>query len=164
MRRWRLTYWFSRSKYSNSLRRPRSYHHGGAEPDRADEGRRRAQSFLLLVCYFANLAVAEVAHQSTCTPSPSAALAWLHCTPPLFAEATTARATPRLYIASARRLRKVALESYRGGVLVSASPSKTDWRNGSASDSSPEGYVFESRIGHALPCRIRGRVGLRRWI
>merc|ERR1719310_1752400 len=23
----------------------------------------------------------------------------------------------------------------------------TDWRNGSASDSSPEGYVFESRIG-----------------
>ena len=24
----------------------------------------------------------------------------------------------------------------------------TDWRNGSASDSSPEGYVFESRIGH----------------
>ena len=25
----------------------------------------------------------------------------------------------------------------------------TDWRNGSASDSSPEGYVFESRIGHA---------------
>ena len=35
---------------------------------------------------------------------------------------------------------------YRGGVLV-ASPS-TDWRNGSASDSSPEGYAFESRIGH----------------
>ena len=34
---------------------------------------------------------------------------------------------------------------YRGGVLV-ASPS-TDWRNGSASDSSPEGYAFESRIG-----------------
>ena len=28
------------------------------------------------------------------------------------------------------------------------SPSKTDWRNGSASDSSPEGYAFESRIGH----------------
>ena len=25
----------------------------------------------------------------------------------------------------------------------------TDWRNGSASDSSPEGYVFESRIGHS---------------
>ena len=25
---------------------------------------------------------------------------------------------------------------------------ETDWRNGSASDSSPEGYVFESRIGH----------------
>ena len=24
----------------------------------------------------------------------------------------------------------------------------TDWRNGSASDSSPEGYAFESRIGH----------------
>ncbi len=23
----------------------------------------------------------------------------------------------------------------------------TDWRNGSASDSSPEGYAFESRIG-----------------
>ena len=27
----------------------------------------------------------------------------------------------------------------------------TDWRNGSASDSSPEGYVFESRIGQASP-------------
>ena len=26
--------------------------------------------------------------------------------------------------------------------------SSTDWRNGSASDSSPEGYAFESRIGH----------------
>ena len=46
---------------------------------------------------------------------------------------------------SARRLRKVALETYRGGVLVVPS---TDWRNGSASDSSPEGYAFESRIGH----------------
>ena len=28
----------------------------------------------------------------------------------------------------------------------------TDWRNGSASDSSPEGYAFESRIGHSLSC------------
>ena len=36
---------------------------------------------------------------------------------------------------------------YRGGVLVLWVPS-TDWRNGSASDSSPEGYAFESRIGH----------------
>ena len=27
-------------------------------------------------------------------------------------------------------------------------PPSTDWRNGSASDSSPEGYAFESRIGH----------------
>ena len=35
---------------------------------------------------------------------------------------------------------------YRGGV-PSLVPS-TDWRNGSASDSSPEGYAFESRIGH----------------
>ena len=26
----------------------------------------------------------------------------------------------------------------------------TDWRNGSASDSSPEGYAFESRIGQAV--------------
>ena len=26
----------------------------------------------------------------------------------------------------------------------------TDWRNGSASDSSPEGYAFESRIGHLM--------------
>ena len=36
---------------------------------------------------------------------------------------------------------------YRGGV-PSLVPS-TDWRNGSASDSSPEGYAFESRIGHS---------------
>ena len=36
--------------------------------------------------------------------------------------------------------------TYRDRVLLSSS--KTDWRNGSASDSSPEGYVFESRIGH----------------
>ena len=28
--------------------------------------------------------------------------------------------------------------------------SSTDWRNGSASDSSPEGYAFESRIGHLM--------------
>ena len=35
---------------------------------------------------------------------------------------------------------------YRGGVRTIL-PS-TDWRNGSASDSSPEGYAFESRIGH----------------
>ena len=27
-------------------------------------------------------------------------------------------------------------------------PPSTDWRDGSASDSSPEGYAFESRIGH----------------
>ena len=32
---------------------------------------------------------------------------------------------------------------------IMAAPSSTDWRNGSASDSSPEGYVFESRIGHS---------------
>ena len=31
---------------------------------------------------------------------------------------------------------------------IMAAPPSTDWRNGSASDSSPEGYVFESRIGH----------------
>ena len=35
---------------------------------------------------------------------------------------------------------------YRG--RVPGSSSSTDWRNGSASDSSPEGYAFESRIGH----------------
>ena len=29
-------------------------------------------------------------------------------------------------------------------------PPSTDWRDGSASDSSPEGYAFESRIGHHL--------------
>ena len=29
----------------------------------------------------------------------------------------------------------------------------TDWRNGSASDSSPEGYAFESRIGHWIVVR-----------
>ena len=32
---------------------------------------------------------------------------------------------------------------------IMAAPPSTDWRNGSASDSSPEGYVFESRIGHS---------------
>ena len=52
-----------------------------------------------------------------------------------------------LYSQRSRRLRKVALETYRGGVLCELSP-PTDWRNGSASDSSPEGYAFESRIGH----------------
>ncbi len=31
----------------------------------------------------------------------------------------------------------------------------TDWRNGSASDSSPEGYAFESRIGHSPATRRR---------
>ena len=36
--------------------------------------------------------------------------------------------------------------AYRGRVLLCMPP--TDWRNGSASDSSPEGYAFESRIGH----------------
>merc|ERR1739843_14978 len=36
--------------------------------------------------------------------------------------------------------------------------SSTDWRNGSASDSSPEGYAFESRIGHLrLLQKRRGR-------
>ena len=45
---------------------------------------------------------------------------------------------------SARRdpaLRRTAAASSCAGAL-------TDWRNGSASDSSPEGYAFESRIGH----------------
>ena len=37
-------------------------------------------------------------------------------------------------------------------VTTDGDPS-TDWRNGSASDSSPEGYVFESRIGHAKKSR-----------
>ena len=41
---------------------------------------------------------------------------------------------------------KVMLKTYRGGV-PRLRPS-TDWRNGSASDSSPEGYAFKSRIGH----------------
>ena len=36
----------------------------------------------------------------------------------------------------------------------------TDWRNGSASDSSPEGYVFESRIGHVCTHRY---LTLREW-
>ena len=41
---------------------------------------------------------------------------------------------------------KGPVDPCRGGVLEGLPP--TDWRNGSASDSSPEGYVFESRIGH----------------
>ncbi len=45
------------------------------------------------------------------------------------------------------------LKTYRGGV-PRLRPS-TDWRNGSASDSSPEGYAFESRIGHSLSL-VRG--------
>ena len=36
----------------------------------------------------------------------------------------------------------------------------TDWRNGSASDSSPEGYVFESRIGQFLGGRRARAPGL----
>ena len=42
---------------------------------------------------------------------------------------------------------KGPVDPYRGSVSNSCLAS-TDWRNGSASDSSPEGYVFESRIGH----------------
>ena len=42
---------------------------------------------------------------------------------------------------------KGPVDPCRGGVRESLQP--TDWRNGSASDSSPEGYVFESRIGHS---------------
>jgi hypothetical protein len=52
----------------------------------------------------------------------------------------------RASAALAGTLPQVVLEPYRGRVLVASLP--TDWRNGSASDSSPEGYAFESRIGH----------------
>ena len=48
--------------------------------------------------------------------------------------------------------------TYRDRVLLSSS--KTDWRNGSASDSSPEGYVFESRIGQFLGGRRARAPGL----
>ena len=41
---------------------------------------------------------------------------------------------------------KGPVDPCRGRVRSLFNP--TDWRNGSASDSSPEGYVFESRIGH----------------
>ena len=41
---------------------------------------------------------------------------------------------------------KGPIDPYR--FAASDQPPSTDWRNGSASDSSPEGYVFESRIGH----------------
>ena len=41
---------------------------------------------------------------------------------------------------------KGPVDPCRGRVHRALPP--TDWRNGSASDSSPEGYVFESRIGH----------------
>ena len=41
---------------------------------------------------------------------------------------------------------KGPVDPCRGGVRNCCF--STDWRNGSASDSSPEGYVFESRIGH----------------
>ena len=40
---------------------------------------------------------------------------------------------------------KGPVDPCRGRVRSLFNP--TDWRNGSASDSSPEGYVFESRIG-----------------
>ncbi len=43
---------------------------------------------------------------------------------------------------------KGPVDPCRGGVNPYSSFTSTDWRNGSASDSSPEGYVFESRIGH----------------
>ena len=47
------------------------------------------------------------------------------------------------------RRRRLPLRGYRGCVFSSWILPSTDWRNGSASDSSPEGYVFESRIGHS---------------
>ena len=47
---------------------------------------------------------------------------------------------------------KGPVDPCRGRVHRALPP--TDWRNGSASDSSPEGYVFESRIGH---CRSHRR-------
>ena len=43
---------------------------------------------------------------------------------------------------------KGPVDPCRACVLPYFSRTSTDWRNGSASDSSPEGYVFESRIGH----------------
>ena len=43
---------------------------------------------------------------------------------------------------------KGPVDPCRGCVLATSYLTSTDWRNGSASDSSPEGYVFESRIGH----------------
>ena len=46
---------------------------------------------------------------------------------------------------------KGPVDPCRGRVLPRAFLRPTDWRNGSASDSSPEGYVFESRIGHFRP-------------
>ena len=46
------------------------------------------------------------------------------------------------------RDRDEATIAYRGRVCVRLLSPSTDWRNGSASDSSPEGYAFESRIGH----------------
>ena len=46
------------------------------------------------------------------------------------------------------RLRKIDYaEEMRGSLSVHSSTDR--WRNGSASDSSPEGYVFRSRIGHS---------------
>ena len=50
---------------------------------------------------------------------------------------------------------KGPVDPCRGRVRPLFSP--TDWRNGSASDSSPEGYVFESRIGHWNYSRGDGR-------
>ena len=48
------------------------------------------------------------------------------------------------------RLRKIDYaEKCAGRVPSQTLLRPTDWRNGSASDSSPEGYVFESRIGHS---------------
>ena len=48
-------------------------------------------------------------------------------------------------------LNSLSLSNNRGRTAAASSSSRgpsTDWRNGSASDSSPEGCAFESRIGH----------------
>ena len=69
------------------------------------------------MCYFANLAVAEVAEKSTvhAVTERSVGLFTLHTTSFRRGNNSQRNAAP---LASARRLRKVALETYRGRVLV----------------------------------------------
>ena len=69
---------------------------------------------------------------------------------------STPAATARAGRASPAARRAPSTRAAAASFAVLSSRTSTDWRNGSASDSSPEGYVFESRIGHSRVLPRRG--------